>query len=283
MGRVLVLIKTFVFFVLTAVMLLGSVGIASASSIRSPESFYTNSLSEMFIKPYLPVHTIKMPILVYHYVEYVVDPKDPTRKLLATEPHILDEQLETLLSNGYEFVNFKDLENFFDGSALPPKKPIMLTFDDGYEDFYTDAMPIIKKYKVKAVQYVISGVIGKPNYMSKGQLKEVIDTGLVEIGAHTVDHYNLLKLPLNDSLTQIRQSKEALEKEFGISVTTFAYPYGHYNESLQRLVGEAGFDTAVTMDRGYTVKKAEQYSLRRIRPGIAIGEGLINELFSVDN
>ncbi len=144
-------------------------------------------------------------------------------------------------------------------------------------------MPIIKKYKVKAVQYVISGVIGKPNYMSKAQLKEVIDTGLVEIGAHTVDHYNLLKLSLNDSLAQIRQSKEALEKEFDISVTTFAYPYGHYNESLERLVGEAGFDTAVTMDRGYTVKKAEQYSLRRIRPGIAIGEGLINELFSVDN
>ncbi len=194
----------------------------------------------------------------------------------------MDQQIDTLVNDGYEFVNFSDLEEFFDGSKLPPKKPVMLTFDDGYEDFYTDAMPIIKKHKVKAVQYIISGVIGKPNYMTHEQVKEAIDSGLVEIGAHTVDHYNLLNLTIGDSLSQIKTSKEDLEKEFGIKVTSFAYPYGHHNASLEELAETVGFDTAVTMDRGYTVKKSERYKLPRIRPGIVVGEELIAELFSVD-
>ncbi len=283
MGRVVFSVKLISSFIFVVAILPFVTGKTFAATIRLPESFYTNSLSEMLIKPYHPMHTIKMPILVYHYVEYVNDPKDPTRKLLATEPHILDQQLQTLIDNGYEFVNFDDLEKFFEGNALPPKKPVMLTFDDGYEDFYTDALPIIKKHNIKAVQYVISGVIGKPNYMSKEQLQEVIATGLVEIGAHTVDHYNLLNLPLADSLSQIATSKSEMEKKFGIKVASFAYPYGHHNVALQKLVEEAGFDTAVTMDKGYTVRKGERYSLRRMRPGIDTGEKLINLLFSVDN
>ncbi len=283
MGRILFLAKFISIFIFVVAILLLSAGKTFAASIRPSESFYTNSLSEMLIKPYMPIAAIKVPVLVYHYIEYVNDPDDPTRKLLATEPHILDQQIKTLLDNGFEFINFKDLEDYFEGAAIPPKKPIMLTFDDGYEDFYSDAFPIISKYKVKSIQYVISGAIGKPNYMNQAQIREVMDSGLVEIGAHTVDHFNLLKLSPSDSLIQIKNSKEDLEKKFGIKVSSFAYPYGHHSPLLEEQAQRIGYGTAVTMDKGYTIRKNERFAIKRIKPGIALGDDLIRELFSVDN
>ena len=135
----------------------------------------------------LPV-SVRVPILMYHYVEYVKDKGDKVRISLNTTPDTLEQEVKTLSEAGYTFMTNAELADVLDGKSKLPPKPILLTFDDGYRDFYTDAYPILKKYQVKATQYVISGFLNNKNHLTSSQLQEIAKDGLVEIGAHTVHH-----------------------------------------------------------------------------------------------
>lgn len=230
----------------------------------------------------VPHEQVRVPVLVYHYVEYVKDKKDTIRKSLSTSPHVLEAQIDTLIKNGYTFINFKKLNQYFDGKGKLPEKSVILTFDDGYEDFYTDVFPILKKYKVTAVQYVISGFIDKPNYMTDTQLREIIKSGLVEIGAHTVDHRNLKHLSYEDAKWEIGQSKKDLEERYRLIVDAFAYPYGGYNDKTPAIVREVGFNTAVTTEGGFMLSNDSRFTLDRIHPGISIGNELLSKFESID-
>ena len=136
-------------------------------------------------------HEYKIPILVYHYVEYVKDTKDTIRQSLNISPLIFEDQIKTLINNGYEIILVKDAADILDGKKEFREKMVAITFDDGYKDFYTDVFPILKKYHVKATVYIISGFIGLPNFMDEGQLREISQSTLVELGSHTVNHVNL--------------------------------------------------------------------------------------------
>lgn len=256
--------------------------IASANSqalsfeiIHSPKMnvFHGNTATT-----FLPTSSVKVPILVYHYIEYVRDPKDTVRKSLDILPPTFEEQIKTLKNAQYNFITAAELGQYLDGKRSLPTKPVMLTFDDGYGDFYTDVFPILKKYNVVATEYIISGGIDKLNYMTTEQVREIAGSGLVEIGAHTVHHHNLKSLPLEDAKKEIDLSKSDLEREFGINVVSFAYPYGSYNENIADLVKKAGFTNAVGTKGGYIVNQEDRYTLFRIHPGAAIGEGLLKAL-----
>lgn len=240
-------------------------------------------ISYKFPKFLIPHEQVRVPILVYHYVEYVKDQKDTIRKSLSTAPHVLEDQIKTLIADGYTFITFKKLNQYFDGREKLPPKSIILTFDDGYEDFYTDVFPILKKYKVPAVQYVISGFIDQPNYMKDRQLREVIESGLVEIGAHTVDHRNLKHLSDLDAEWEISQSKKDLQEKYHILVDAFAYPYGGYNDHTPAFVRKAGFSTAVTTEGGFMLSNDSRFTLYRIHPGISIGYELLSKFESLTN
>lgn len=239
---------------------------------------YNSNITSKLRKLFIPQKEVKVPILVYHYVEYVKDQRDVIRKSLSTQPHILEAQIKTLKDNGYTFITFERLDKYLEGEVPLPKKAVILTFDDGYEDFYTDVLPILKKYKVFATQYLITGFIGKSNYMTDAQVKEVIKSGYVEVGAHSVHHYNLKSLTDSQAYEEILNSKTELEKKYQIKISTFAYPYGHYNEATPHLVKKAGFSTAVTVEDGFIVAANDRYTLFRIHPGIDIGESLIKKL-----
>ena len=239
---------------------------------------YKPNVSEQIERLFTPAKEVKVPILVYHYVEYVKDSNDIIRKSLSTTPLVLENQIKTLLENGYELISFKRLDQYLEGIKPLPKKSVILTFDDGYEDFYTDVLPILKKYKVNATQYLVSGFVGKRNYMNEFQVKEIIKSGLVEIGAHTVSHDNLKLSPDNIAIQEIEQSKKDIEKKYNISVTTFAYPYGDYNERTPGIVKRAGFKTAVTVEDGFIISANERFTLFRIHPGIDVGSDLLKKL-----
>lgn len=226
----------------------------------------------------LPTEDVKVPILVYHYIEFVKDQRDTIRKSLDILPPTLESQIKTLKSAGYSFIVAADLGLYLDGKKPLPQKPIILTFDDGYEDFYTDVFPILKKYNVVATEYIISGVLGRPNYMTLDQVKEIAASGLVEIGAHTVHHPNLKSLSIEIAKKEIEDSKATLESELGINVVSFAYPYGAYDDAIVSLVKNAGYTNAVTTRGGFIVNQNERLTLFRIHPGVATGQGLISIL-----
>ncbi len=220
--------------------------------------------------------TYHIPILMYHYIEHVQNPQDKVRISLNILPETFDKQLETLIKAGYNFITASDLADILDGIKQPPPNPVMLTFDDGYRDFYTDAFPILKKYNVKAVNYVISGFLNQPNHLTDPQLKEIAQSGLVEIGAHTVHHVALRGRSTTQVETEVGQSKIQLEQKIGSAVTAFAYPYGSLDIHALRIVKESGFRTAVSTIPGSHVSNSVRYLTYRLRPGARTGQSLLN-------
>ncbi len=224
------------------------------------------------------IATFRVPILLYHYVEYVKDKGDTIRQSLDINPYIFEKQIQTLRDAGYTFITAGDLGKVIDAEESLPRKPVIITFDDGYDDFYTDVLPLLKKYNVKATAYIVAGVIGRLNYMSKDEIQKAQESGLVEIGAHSMYHRYLKGISYNEAKFEIEQSKANLEHEFGVKVISFAYPYGAFDKQAIRLVQDAGFKTSVSTVPGADVSSLNRYFMFRIRPGARMGIELLKYL-----
>jgi len=225
-----------------------------------------------------PSASMRVPILLYHYVEYVQDKSDKLRQELNIPPAILEEQIITLRNAGYTFMTAKDLGDVLDGKRTLPTRPILLTFDDGHRDFYTDILPILKRYQVHVTAYIISGFIGGSDFMTQEQLQSVVNSGLVDVGAHTVHHYALKGLPLQTVENEVDQSKSWIERTYHIHVVSFAYPNGSFDQQAIQVVKDAGFTTAVSTLPGIEQNQTNRFFLYRLRPGYKTGEALLQWL-----
>jgi len=268
------------------VLLLGAIAIYSAALIRG-----NNFISKSTVMKELPPDVVatlpknssssasfRVPMLLYHYIEVVKDENDTIRKGLAVIPPVFEEQVKTLKEAGYTFITPAQLADGFDDKRRLPKKPLILSFDDGYRDFYTDAFPILKKYKIKSVVYLVPAFLDKPNNMTTPQVEEIIKSGLVEIGAHTINHAHLKGLDEKRAKEEIKKGKTMLEEAFNIKIVSFAYPYGEFDLKIIQLVKEAGFTTAASTIGGVVQTKDGRYFLSRLRPGYKTGEALLNFL-----
>jgi peptidoglycan/xylan/chitin deacetylase (PgdA/CDA1 family) len=222
--------------------------------------------------------SFRIPILIYHYVEFVQDRRDTIRQSLNITPPVFEAQVKTLINDGYTFMTAAELGQVMDNSINLPEKPVILTFDDGHADFATNVLPILKKYKIKATAYIISGFINKLDFMTEKQIQEVISSGLVDIGAHTVHHVSL-----NEKLTgivwdEVIRSKISLQNGYQIRVVSFAYPNGSFDQQTIDEVKKAGFTTAVSTIPGIMQTGNNRYFLYRIRPGNLTGEELLQHL-----
>ena len=212
------------------------------------------------------LNTIKIPIIMYHYVEYIKDMKDLVRKRLTIVPTVFEEHLIALRNAQYETYFVKDIPDIVNGNIHYSSQSAVLTFDDGYEDFYTVVYPLLKKYHVRATVYIIYDYIGKKGFLSEQQIKELIESGLVEIGSHSLDHVYLKVAPDMYAEKQIVESKRNLEERFGVPILTFAYPYGAFNNKNIETVRKAGYTAAVSVITGVNQTKANLWYLSRIRP-----------------
>ncbi len=229
--------------------------------------------------------SVHIPILMYHYVEYVKDPGDKMRISLDTTPYTLEQEIITLQHAGYTFMTNAELANVLDGEAKLPSKPIVLTFDDSYQDFYDDAYPVLQKYHAKATQYVIAGGIymNHQNHMNTREIQKIANDGLVEIGAHTVNHLWLKGLDKATVTVEVLQSKQILEQMIGKPVVSFAYPYGAFDQQAVDIVKAAGFTSAVSTIPGIDQPQSNRYFLYRLRPGGRTGDNLLTWLATVKN
>jgi peptidoglycan/xylan/chitin deacetylase (PgdA/CDA1 family) len=211
--------------------------------------------------------SVLLPILIYHYT-----------------PPDFEQQLQYLVAHNYNVIDMRQALAGLEGEPLPPK-PIVITFDDGYEN-QMQAFELLKKYNMKATFYIINGgvesrwCIGAGRryhdplqpptgcgdaYLTWSQVRTLDKSGLITIGGHTIDHENLATLSPSDQQFEIDASKAGIEAELGHPIYDFAYPYGAYNATTISLVQQAGYLTAVSTDPGDYQSLSNEYTLNRIR------------------
>lgn len=221
---------------------------ATASVQRTIPADETILPSDASAQPAVESGTVKssvqnIPILMYHYIRVVEDPKDTLGINLSVTPDKFAKQLDYLQSKGYHAINFKDVV-----ANKIPTKPVILTFDDGYEDFYSTAYPELQKHNMTAVSFIITGK-SDSHYMTKEQIKTLSING-IEFGSHTISHPDLSTLDDSRANNEIRTSKTDLEKIIGQNVISFCYPSGKYNDKTLDLVKNAGYLFATTTKSG---------------------------------
>ncbi len=227
--------------------------ITSSSTERTllPESTPTSQqlMEKPLEKPIeKPFETI--PILYYHSI--MVEPGNELR----IPPEQFETQMRYLAERGYNVVSLDQLYQYFYEKGILPEKPVVITFDDGYEDNYTNAYPILTKYGFTATVFVVTSYVDGKGFMSWNQLQELGDNGW-QIEGHTINHPSLVKDKLDDVSIkrELTEVKDTLEKRFGRIVKFFAYPFGDYNAEVIRAVKEAGYLMAVTTERGWADRK----------------------------
>lgn len=210
--------------------------------------------------------SVRVPILTYHYIGANPNPgKDPARDNLSVVPELFDAQMGYLVQNGYNAISLDTLVAALNGQAKLPIKPVVLTFDDGYIDFYINAFPILQKYSLHVTSFIPTHLIGTSYYMSWGQIHEITASGLVLFEAHSLTHPNLTLLPPEKAKQEISQSKKELEAQIGSPVNFFAYPYGASNAYIWKYVQEAGFIGAVGTWSSNVENEGNIYDMPRIK------------------
>lgn len=207
-----------------------------------------------------------VPILMYHYIREYNDPGDEIGVNLSVSPKTFDQQLTYLEANNYQTITFSQMIDGYRGNykISKDKKPIIITFDDGYDDAYTKAYPILKKHNLTGVFYIITGQIGQSERMTKDQIIELDKNGMT-IGGHTKSHLELDKLDPDSITKQVSESKQTLESILGHPISDFCYPAGKYNDSVISILKSSGYETAVTTKNGISDTSSNLYELPRIR------------------
>lgn len=165
-----------------------------------------------------------IPVYMYHSIRQEPLSADAA---LSVRPHDFEQQLCFLKQEGYTPIFADELLH-----AEKAAHPVVITLDDGYVDNYTQAYPLLKKYGLKATIFMVSDDIGKEGYLTREQLKEMSDSGVISIQSHTASHLNLKELTTAQVQAQMKTSKEILSAVTGKEVTALSYPGGFWNEQI---------------------------------------------------
>lgn len=194
-----------------------------------------------------------LPVLMYHAVD------DDVRGLseLFVKPAEFEKHIKYLADNGYTAVLFDDL-----CKIDTVEKPVIITFDDGYDDNYHNAYPILKKYGFRAVIFLIVNDLNTPGYLAPYQVTEMSD--LISFQSHTLNHLALDRVSRSTLESECTLSKRAIEELTGEPVNVISYPYGLWNRFATEVVSHH-YDYAVTTRPGYYKSTDDSYLIKRVR------------------
>ncbi|MDD3462268.1 MAG: polysaccharide deacetylase family protein [Sulfurospirillaceae bacterium] len=217
-------------------------------------------------------------ILMYHMVSPHLPKNNSKFNRLRVPPSEFEKQLQWLKKNGWISMTMSELTKC--DFAVP--KTVVITFDDGYADNYTNAFPLLKKYGMKATIYLVvnrfennwavdkdtkqsSEELNKQDMLSHEMVQEMLASELIEFGSHTLNHANLPALSIEQKKEEIVCSKKILQDVHGIVCQSFAYPFGFFDSTDVSLVKEAGYANAVTTKNGYeNLNNANYFEFKRI-------------------
>jgi len=220
------------------------------------------------LRPFRGLFETGVPCLMYHKLG--PRPRHARIKGLYVTPRLFARQLNELRATGFNTPPYGRPGN----GAVPPKS-IALTFDDGFTNAFTHALPVLAEHGFRAIQFLVADLVGQFNewevaqdevrepLMDPPQVREWLAAGH-EIGAHTLTHPYLTRISFRDAREEIFASKRKLEDQFGVPIRHFCYPYGDWNESIRELVREAGYETACTTEFGVNTVDTPPLGLKRI-------------------
>ena len=204
----------------------------------------------------------QVPILCYHQIRNWRPTDSRQAKDYIVPEQAFAEQIKMLADSGFHTISADQLYAYLTTGAPLPAKPVMLTFDDTDLPQYTIAKPAMEKYGFRGLFFIMTVSLGRPNYMSRAQVKDLSDAGN-EIGSHTWDHKNIKKFTDADWSVQIDKPTKTLENITGKKIKYFAYPFGLWNEAAIAPLKAHGFQAAFQL----SAKRNENepmYTIRRI-------------------
>ncbi|MBF0532722.1 MAG: polysaccharide deacetylase family protein [Candidatus Omnitrophica bacterium] len=201
-----------------------------------------------------------IPIMMYHHVQPLGH-----HEANWVNPENFEKQMAFIQREGYQVLTLSDMVARITSGKPLPRRVVVITLDDGYEDNYTNAYPVLRKYGFPAVIFVPSRFVDQPGYLTAPQLRAMTQSGLIEIGSHTLTHQFLPSISPQQQWEQISRSRQELSRLLGKDVRFFCYPIGGYSEEIVELVKKAGYAAAFTTNRGKDRFNRNIYELQRIR------------------
>jgi peptidoglycan/xylan/chitin deacetylase (PgdA/CDA1 family) len=206
---------------------------------------------------------VRMPVLMYHHVQTEESAKANKQTGLTVYTDIFQKQMQYLKDKGYNVVGMNDLINFFDNATPVTPKSVLITFDDGYADFNTDAFPILQSFGYKATVFVSTGLVNNPGYFTWDQ---ILSMGSILFANHTWSHKNV-GVSENVMQYEISTADTQLSDRSLNSPKVFGYPYGLETNQSEKYLESLGYKAAFTTIPGNILCKKQRFSLPRIRIG----------------
>jgi peptidoglycan/xylan/chitin deacetylase (PgdA/CDA1 family) len=204
-------------------------------------------------------------ILMYHSIGY-------NNVFFTVRPEEFQWQMNFLKENKYNVVWIDEIVKYLKSGRDIPQRTIVLTFDDGYQDFYSNAFPVLKSFRLKSTVFLPTGYVGKEMTNSNRiplpllnweQIREVHQNGLVKFGPHGVKHAHLTELDSIGVAYEINESRRSIREHLGEVCNVFCYPRGKYNLEVMHKVAGYDFSAAITVDRGVVNHRANLFALKR--------------------
>lgn len=217
-----------------------------------------------------PPQALDVPILMYHRVSTTV----VGLAGLTVSPQAFAAQMEWLHRAGYHAITQEQLYEALHFGVPLPRRPVLITFDDGYRDVLWQAAPVLHRLHMPATVYVITDRPdgGDPSFLSWPQVVRLERLGF-DIGSHTVHHLELTQLPSSQAWSELVQSRDALQRHLHHPVLWLSYPAGAADAAVARLAARAGYRLAVTTQPGAVQPADEPLLLRRyeVLPSTGVG------------
>jgi peptidoglycan/xylan/chitin deacetylase (PgdA/CDA1 family) len=213
----------------------------------------------------LPVHVSPyrkpVPVLMYHEVR-VPPPGAPNPGLFVSEKTFAG-QASWLERRGYRGVSMEQLRQAWAGRARMPRRPVVLTFDDGYDSVYRNVVPVLKRLHWPGVLYLQLGATRSPDGVSRAQVARMMRDGW-ELGSHTINHLDLTTVAPAQLREETAGARDLIRRWFHRTPRDFCYPAGRFNRTAIKAVRAAGYLSATTTQPGLATPD-KPYEIKRIR------------------
>jgi peptidoglycan/xylan/chitin deacetylase (PgdA/CDA1 family) len=209
---------------------------------------------------------VGVPILLSHYVRTNPVASDREGFRLSVTPANFARQMALLHADGAHAVSLAEVMRALAGGPPLPPRPVVLSFDDGHDDFAYRAVPVLQDNGLTATSFVVPGFLGRSSYMTVDQLHAVVAAGMT-VGAHTMHHVDLARVAPSVAADEITRSRSVLQQLTGQPVADFAYPYGIFTSRVVEMVASAGFADAATTEPGMRQYASQPFLLRRNEVG----------------
>lgn len=232
-----------------------NVEITTENNIESSDDSIEQEVEYITISP----EDVRIPILMYHSISN----DDPNNTLLIPVD-MFNEQMTWLKENGFTAMSMDDVIEAMSTGKVP-KKPVAITFDDGYADNYNNAFPILKNNNMMGTFFIITDKTDNDGwYMSSDMLKEMKEAGM-KIENHTSNHLELNTLSREEQIESIKTAQDSLREVIGVESKFLCYPVGRYDYTTIEVSQELGIKAAVTTEHGISSINNGVYELNRVR------------------